>query len=190
MSKNDIEPAGAQPIWPLATQGGGALALPQWTPQPAGGGILPGDLNLATLWRIVSEWRWLILGAVAVGLAGAVVITFLTTPLYRARATLEINPPQIEPVDPSKVSNAGNGYFDQRAYMQTQIGLLGSKNLAEQIAQSLNLVSNPSFVPMSADPARRREIAAGRVLGGLPGFGAGPVGQEMPGVDAEFLGDL
>jgi hypothetical protein len=33
------------------------------------------------LWRIVSEWRWLILGAVAVGLAGAIVITFLTTPL-------------------------------------------------------------------------------------------------------------
>src|SRR4051812_31855567 len=114
MSKNDIEPAGAQPIWPLAPHGGGALALPQaWAPQPAPtGGILPGDLNLATLWRIVSEWRWLILGAVAVGLAGAVVVTFLTTPLYRARATLEINPPQIEAVDQSKVSNSGgSGYF-------------------------------------------------------------------------------
>ena len=85
MSKNDIEAAGAQPIWPLAPQSAGALALPQaWAQQPTGGGILPGDLNLATLWRIVSEWRWLILGAVAVGLAGAIVVTFLTTPLYRA----------------------------------------------------------------------------------------------------------
>ena len=104
MSKNDIEPAGAQPIWPLAPhQQGGALALPQgWAP-PQGGGLLPADLNLSTLWRIVSEWRWLILGAVAVGLAGAIVITFLTTPLYRAEALLEINPPTVEAVDQSKV---------------------------------------------------------------------------------------
>src|SRR5689334_20726753 len=103
MSKNDIEPTGAQPIWPLAPHGGGSLALPQaWAPPPSGGGgLLPGDINLATIWRIVSEWRWLILGAVAVGLAGAVVLTFLTTPLYRAEVLLEINPPQVEAVDQS-----------------------------------------------------------------------------------------
>src|ERR1700684_442113 len=99
MSKNDIEPAGAQPVWPLAPQGGSALALPPGWGPPTSGGFLPGDLNLATLWRIVSEWRWLILGAVAVGLAGAVVVTFLTTPLYRGIVTLEINPPQIQAVD-------------------------------------------------------------------------------------------
>jgi succinoglycan biosynthesis transport protein ExoP len=173
MSKNDIEPAGAQPIWPLAPQGSGALALPhQWAPQPVSGGLLPGDLNLATLWRIVSEWRWLILGAVAVGLAGAIVITFLTTPLYRARATLEINPPQIEAIDQSKVSNVGNSYFDQRAYMQTQIGLLQSKSLAERVAQDLNLVSNSSTAKTSADRLTRVNAAAGRVRGG---FTAAPV---------------
>src|SRR5436305_519826 len=117
MSKNDIEPAGAQPIWPLAPQGG-AFALPQaWAPQPAAAGILPGDLNLATLWRIVSEWRWLILGAIAVGLAGAVVITFLTTPLYRAEVLLEINPPAIEAVDQSKVVRA---QMNERDYLATQ----------------------------------------------------------------------
>lgn len=184
MSKNDIEPAGAQPIWPLAPQGGGALALPhQWAPQPTGGGLLPGDLNLATLWRIISEWRWLILGAVAVGLAGAIVVTFLTTPLYSARATLEINPPQIEAIDQSKVSNVGNGYFDQRAYMQTQIGLLESNNLAEQVAKDLNLVSNPAFVPTSADRSTRLKIAAGRVRGG---FAAKPV-QESRLIELTYI---
>src|SRR4051812_26096296 len=138
MSKNDIEPAGAQPIWPLAPHTGGALAMPQaWGPPTSSGGMLPGDLNLATLWRIVSEWRWLILGAVAVGLAGAIVITFLTTPLYRASVTLEVNAPQIEAIDQSKVSSAGSSYFDERAYMETQIGLLQSKNLAARVAQDL-----------------------------------------------------
>ncbi|MDB5693189.1 MAG: polysaccharide biosynthesis tyrosine autokinase [Alphaproteobacteria bacterium] len=169
MSKNDIEPAGSHPIWPLAPQTGGALALPQgWAPQPSGGGILPTDLNLATLWRVVSEWRWLILGTVAVGLAGAIVITFLTTPLYRAQVMLEINPPQVEAVDQSKVSRGGGeGYFDQRAYLATQIGLLQSKNLAERVAEDLNLVSNPSFAPTGADRATRKKIAGGRIAGGF-----------------------
>jgi capsular exopolysaccharide synthesis family protein len=167
MSKNDIEPAGAQPIWPLAPQGGGALALPhQWAPQ-GGGGMLPGDLNLATIWRILSEWRWLILGAVAVGLAGAVVATFLTTPMYLARVTLEVNPPQIEAVDQSKVSNVANSYFDQRAYMETQIGLLQSTTLAERVAQDLNLASNPLLAPASGDRTRRLKSAAGRILRGI-----------------------
>src|SRR4051795_3021606 len=123
MSKNDIEPAGAQPIWPLAPQPGGALAIPaEWGSQPAaGGGLLGGDFNLATLWRIVSEWRWLILGAVAVGLAGAIVITFLTTPLYRASATLGMNPPTVEIMDPSKGGQMRMG-GDERSFLATQYG--------------------------------------------------------------------
>ena len=119
MSKNDIEPAGAQPIWPLAPHRRGRPGMPQaWAPQQAGG-ILPGDLNLSTLWRIVSEWRWLILGAVAVGVAGAIVITFLTTPLYRAEALLEINPPTVEAVDQSKVVKQTT---NERDYLATRSG--------------------------------------------------------------------
>lgn len=166
MSKNDIEPAGAQPVWPLAPQGGGALALPHQWAQPAGG-LLPGDLNLATIWRIASEWRWLILGAVAVGLAGAVVATFLTTPMYRAMVTLEVNPPQIEAVDQSKVSNVGNSYFDQRAYIDTQIGLLKSSSLADRVAQDLNLASNPALAPQTGDRTTRIKVAAAHIVRGI-----------------------
>jgi succinoglycan biosynthesis transport protein ExoP len=170
MSKNDIEPSGAQPIWPLAPHQGGSLALPQaWAPQPSGGGILPGDLNLATLWRIVSEWRWLILGAVAVGLAGAIVITFLTTPLYRADVMLEINPPTVQAVDDTKFAKQG---VSERDYLATVVGLLQSRSLAERVAQDLNLASNASFVPPQYDRDTRIKIATGRLMGG---FAAKPV---------------
>ena len=51
MSKNEIGPAGAQPVWPLAPQTGGALALPQeWAPRPTG--LAAGEINIATLWRV------------------------------------------------------------------------------------------------------------------------------------------
>jgi succinoglycan biosynthesis transport protein ExoP len=173
MSKNDIEPAGPQPVWPLAPQPGGNLALSQdWGPRPSFG-LNAADLNFATLWRIVSEWRWLILGAVAVGIAGAIVITFLTTPLYRSQVTLEVNPPQIQPVDQSKVSSAGSqGYFDERAYIATQIGLLQSRSLAQRVAEDLNLASKPGLASAGADRATRLRNATRGLAGG---FSAKPV---------------
>jgi capsular exopolysaccharide synthesis family protein len=162
MSKNDIEPAGATPVWPLAPHQGGQLAIPQdWGQRRDAPGA--GDLNLATIWRIIHEWRWLILGAVAVAVAGAVVVTFLTTPLYRATATLEINPPSVEIMEESKAKVGGN----DREYLATQYGLLESRSLAQRVAQDLNLASNPEFAAPTGDRAGRLKSATGRLMGGF-----------------------
>ena len=53
-------------------------------------------LDLSALMRIVHHWRWLVLGAVALGLAGAILATLLTRPVYRAWVTLEANPPSFQ----------------------------------------------------------------------------------------------
>jgi polysaccharide biosynthesis transport protein len=163
MSKNDIEPAGAQPIWPLAPSvAGGNLALPSgWATRPEGG---PGgglDLNLQTIWRVISEWRWLILGAVAVGLAGAIVVTLLTTPLYKAAAVLEINPPAVEIMDGKGQPVVPN----DREFLATQYGLLASRSLAQRVAQELNLPANQAFVPGEADRETKLKIATGKLMG-------------------------
>jgi capsular exopolysaccharide synthesis family protein len=166
MSKNDIEPAGAQPIWPLAPQGGGELAIPQNWGQQSYGTAPAGDLNLATIWRIIAEWRWLILGAVAVALAGAVVITFLTTPLYRATASLEINPPTVRILDESKGGMQGGGGGD-REFLATQYGLLASRSLAQRVAQELNLPGNENFVGAGGDRGSRLKSATGKLMAGF-----------------------
>jgi len=84
-----------------------SLALPNETPWPIGSynpegtALGPGQrnysatniLDFATIMRIVHHWRWLVLGAVALGLAGAILATLLTQPMYRAWVTLEANPP-------------------------------------------------------------------------------------------------
>jgi uncharacterized protein involved in exopolysaccharide biosynthesis len=167
MSKNDIEAAGAQPIWPLAPSvGGGHLALPAgWNPPAYGAPTTGGlDLNLQTIWRIIHEWRWLILGSVAVALAGAIVVTLLTTPLYRSKATLEINPPSVEILENGKgqpvVSN-------DREFLATQYGLLKSRSLAERVAQELNLPGNEQMIPGDADRATKLKIATGMLMGGF-----------------------
>ncbi len=161
MSKNDLEPSGAQPIWPLALNSGGDMALAQSPGQRSySGAPLAGALDLASLWRIVSEWRWLILGAIAVSLAGAIVITFLTTPLYRSQATIEINPPTVEILDEGKTGTKSSAWNDME-YLATQYGLLASRSLAQRVAQELNLTSNELFANPSADPARRLKSATG-----------------------------
>jgi polysaccharide biosynthesis transport protein len=164
MSKNDIEPAGAQPIWPLAPSvAGGQLALPTgWSASPdaSPGGL---DLNFQTIWRIIHEWRWLILGAVAVGLAGAIVFTLLTTPLYRATAVIEINPPQVEILDGKGQPSVAN----DREFLATQYGLLESRSLAQRVAQELNLPANEAFVPGEADRETKLKIATGKLMGGF-----------------------
>src|SRR5687767_10786915 len=125
MNKSDIEPAGRAPVWPLAVQSRGEMTAPGAWGQQTYGASKPLDLNLATLWRIVMEWRWLILGSVAVAAAASIIVTLLTTPLYRAEATLEINPPSVEVMEDSKARSGGG---DDKGFLATQYGLLQSRS--------------------------------------------------------------
>ena len=166
MSGKDIQPNGAQPIWPMAPQPYGTLAVPQWNAPSQS--IIP-EINLATLWRILYEWRWLILGSIAVCLAAAIVVSLLTTPLYRATSTLELNPPSIEIMDNNKSQQFMS---NDRQFLATQYGLLRSRALAERVAQELNLAGDREFLSSDADRATRQKIAAGILAGN---FSVNPV---------------
>ena len=170
MTKNDIQSVGGSPVWPVAVRDAGSMALPAaWGQQSYGSGM-GIELNLATIWRVISEWRWLILGIVAAAVAGSIIVTLLTTPLYRAKAVLELNPPQIEVTDEdSKSRFRGTGDF---TFLSTQYGLLKSRNLAERVAQEMNLASNPEVVPQDIDRAARQKMAAGVLVGN---FSVNPV---------------
>ena len=123
------------------------------------------SLDLASLVRILSEHRWLIAGAAGLGVVLAIIAALMTTPMYRADITLEVNAPSVEILDEkSGDSNAGGGLWD---IVSTQAGLLSSRSLAERVAQNLNLASNPDFVGTEGDAATRLRIAAGNIQSGL-----------------------
>jgi polysaccharide biosynthesis transport protein len=123
-------------------------------------------LDLPTLLRIAFEWRWLILAAVAVGLALAVAATLLTTPRYRAFVILQVNPPAVAILD-KKNGEGDEANVGTQDFVATQVGLLSSHSLAERVAQDLNLANNPNFVRNNADPATRLQIATGKVAANL-----------------------
>ena len=54
------------------------------------------DIN--EIWRIVAKWWWLITGIAVACLLAAIVISLMITPLYRAQATIEVNPEGVQVV--------------------------------------------------------------------------------------------
>ena len=124
------------------------------------------SLDFSALIRILNEHRWIIAGAVGLGLILAVLATLMTTPMYRADVTLEVSPPNVEIMNESQSKNAGtsDSTWDQVA---TQVGLLSSRTLAERVAQDLNLAADPAFVGTNGDAPARLRIAAAKVQGGL-----------------------
>ena len=147
-------------VWPIA---------PYAAPAPTAGQrtySATSILDFATLVRIIHHWRWLVLGAVAVGLLGAVAITLLTTPIYRAWVTLEANPPTFSVSDDqSREREASN--TDSYDFVATQVGLVSSKSVAERTAQELNLANNPAVVRQNVDASQRLKMATAIVSGGL-----------------------
>lgn len=126
----------------------------------------PGhELDAAALLRTLFEWRWLILSLIAIGLAGATIVTLLTTPLYRSQATLEANPPSVAIMDEKTTSRSQAP--DSWSFISTQVGLLSSRSLAQRVAQDLNLASNPTFVDQKLNAATRLKVATRKVADGL-----------------------
>ncbi len=126
--------------------------------------VQQNHLDLPSLLRIIREWRWLILAAAVVGVAGAIIITMLTTPLYRSVVTLEVNPPQVQVLDKENADGSSLQTWD---FIATQVGLLQSRAVAERTAQDLNLVANPAVAGSTGQVPERLARATSAVAGGL-----------------------
>ncbi len=154
----------------LAVPEGGAWQLDRYDPnralRPAADKPEGTGLDLAALLRIISNWRWLILGAVGLGIVVAIIVTLLTTPTYRSWVTLEVNPPAVEIMDEQQRDRSSTG-VNSWDYVATQVGLLSSRSIAERAAQDLNLAENRDYVGTEGDASTRLNIATKKVEGGL-----------------------
>ena len=123
-------------------------------------------LDFPTLMRIIHHWRWLVLGAVALGLAGAILATLLTKPVYRAWVTLEANPPAV--VDQRRAIARARGNHDELVRIRGDASRTAEEQeRSQRTAQELNLANNPDVVPQDVDASKRLRSATGVVKGGL-----------------------
>lgn len=137
------------------------------------------------LWLLFKH-RWLFAGSVGVCLVLGLLATFLTTPIYRASATLQINREVAKVVDFDGSQPEATGDVE---FYQTQYELLKSRSLADRVVAKLALHDDASFQgadapspwvklkgmfffggmseSASADVAERQREAASRVLAAL-----------------------
>ena len=153
----------------LAVTDGGNFFVDRYEPVPGAdartGSPAAPALDMAAFIRIVTHWRWLILGAIALGLLLAVVATMLTTPIYRSWVTLEVNPPTVEIMDEKQGDRSAP--VSNWDFVTTQVGLLKSRSIAERAAQDLNLANNKDFAGTSGDASTRLAVATDKIAAGL-----------------------
>ena len=97
----------------------------------------PGSDSLLEYWHILFRHRKTLLTFTVAGLLGAILISLLQTPTYRVRTSLEIQSTNFQDL---KSSNDSSGnYTTPESYMETQVKLLQSESLLEDVINKLNL---------------------------------------------------
>ena len=117
------------------------------TPQaPAGSGFR--EAHLRDYWKVIWQGRWTVLAVFIVVVGLTAVWTFLQTPVYRATATVEVQPQARRLLAGSDVSGlgaAGYGWFAEEKYHNTQVEIIRSRDVSRRVVRTLGLRKHPWF---------------------------------------------
>jgi len=105
--------------------------------------------GLVEYWRSITKHKWSILGlALAISLLTALVVSSIR-PSYRSTTTLLIEAGKNKVVSIEEVYSGMSG---SREYLQTQVEILKSRELAGKVVAKLALDTNPEFDPRQQEP--------------------------------------
>ena len=109
-------------------------------PQVDNGGSQGYD-SLLGYWHILVRHKTTLLCFALTGLALAILISLVQTPIYRARTSIEIQDFNADFMDLNKVdpTNSGANSATPDSYFQTQIKILQSDSLIERVADKMDL---------------------------------------------------
>ncbi|PHR21889.1 MAG: hypothetical protein COA41_01940 [Sphingopyxis sp.] len=98
--------------------------------------------------------RYWIVGIIITCLVLGIAISLLSSQIYRAVATVQIEQEAQKVLGTEDQSN--NSFFDSNRFLQTQLDIIRSRNLTVKVAESLNLFDNQKFYDaIGAEPAER-----------------------------------
>ena len=112
------------------------------------------DISLATYWNVLRKRRWTVATATLVLTTLALIASYRMTPIYRATARVEVE------ADTPLIQSLSELYQKAEAddaFLQTQIQVLKSDNLAWRTIQELRLADNPAFTRQPPAPAADQE---------------------------------
>jgi succinoglycan biosynthesis transport protein ExoP len=103
------------------------------------------SINLRAYWAVIMRRKWTVLTFFAIVVVAVMTATYLTTPIYRATTTLQIDAEELKIVKYEQVAPSEQGGFDNGEYMRTQQEVLRSRATAERVVNELNLTKHPAF---------------------------------------------
>lgn len=133
---------------PRAAEG----AIDVWRPERV---IDEPAIDLAQYWRLLFKHRFVIAGCFIAAVVLGVAATLLMTPIYTAKATIQIDRESARVLDTSEVSPNAS-MMQAEEFFQTQYGLIRSRSLAQRVAESEGLAADARFLEamgMDAGPA-------------------------------------
>ena len=101
------------------------------------------EINLRDLWQVLVNRRWVVLIFFLIVVCATIIATFLTTPIYRASLSLQINRDAPKVLNYQDVSPSESAY--EKDFYQTQYELLKSRSLAQRVIDQLGLKNNRLF---------------------------------------------
>ena len=146
----------------------------------------PHAQNVASvllLWRKFRPYRWSIFGTALVGVLAGYYYSQTQPRIYRATATILIEPRNNRAVQLQEVYDPGIGTTE---YFNTQFEILGSRALAAKLVERLNLTGRPEFAPQ---PSRSLLSTLGQYLPFLPAAAPPPIA-ESSAAAAERITDV
>lgn len=102
------------------------------------------EVDFSHIWETLQASKWQILGLTALVSMLATLIVFSLTPVYRASATLLIEPKKNNIVSAEELFGLDTSRGE---YLSTQFALLESMELLKTVAQRLNLEETSEFKP-------------------------------------------
>jgi polysaccharide biosynthesis transport protein len=132
----------------------------------AGLGVFGGHSDVIGLFRsllgLLVKHVWVLVVSLLACIVVAVLATLLTTPLYRASGTIQIEPDQTRIATVDQVTESSN-VNDSLAFYQTQYGVLRSRTQAERVVAHLG-VAQLVQADQELTPNEAREAATKRIL--------------------------
>lgn len=111
-----------------------------YEPAPSGGG-----LEIRAIWSAIYR-NWLLIAAtVALALAGGLTTILLTSPTYRARATIQVDQQLVKLIGTEDAEPAPSAQEADR-FLQTQVDILKSRTTASAVADRLRLDRDSQFL--------------------------------------------
>lgn len=124
------------------------------------------SLTLTGFLNSLYRWRWLFLAVVLASVVAAAAWASLQTPLYKATATLELNPAPARVVQTEETDVTEPTQSD-RDFLALQLGLIQSRNIAERVARELNLGRDERFFGGEVPSGEAVDAAVGPLMRGF-----------------------